>query len=73
MLDRRNQDDPLAVRQCGSSEATNRAIQKVLVLVKLHHMIAWPSVRQKTIPIAVLSGITVFHGLNDYSGPKLWS
>jgi hypothetical protein len=57
VLDRRNEDDSLAVRQCGRSEAADRAIQKVLVLVKLHHMIAGPSFRQKTIPIPVFSGV----------------
>src|SRR5580704_5934426 len=60
VLDRRNEDNSLAVRQRGGSEATNRPIQKVLILVELHHVIARCSLRQKAIPIAVLSGITLF-------------
>ena len=60
MLDRRNQDNSLAVRQGGGREATNRAIQKVLILIKLHHMIAWLQLPSEDDPSRHAPGIILF-------------
>ena len=48
--ERRHQDDALAVGERGSGEATDGAIEKVLVLVELHDVIARCRVGQKTAP-----------------------
>ena len=47
---RRHQDQTLAVRERGSREATDGAIEKLLILVKLHDVIARPRVGQETMP-----------------------
>ena len=50
MGQRWHQDDSFAIRERGSREPTDSAIEKVLILVKLHDVIARCRVGQKTVP-----------------------
>ena len=46
----RHQDDALPVRNGGRGEATHRAIEKFLVLIELHDVIARPGTGQQATP-----------------------
>src|SRR5205085_12306057 len=54
----RHEDDPLAIRDRGSSESTDGAIQKLLVLVELHNVIARARAYQEPFP-----RLARFHGV----------
>ena len=46
----RHQDDSLAVGERGSSEATNGAVEKFLILIELHDVIARSRISQQVTP-----------------------
>lgn len=50
MGNRRHQDDRLAVGEHAGREATHRAIEKLLILIKLHDVIARRRIGQKPAP-----------------------
>ena len=51
MLDGRHQYQSFAVRERGRGKATDGTVEKVLILVELHHVIARCGVRQNMIPV----------------------
>jgi hypothetical protein len=54
MGQRRHQDDALPVRDRSASEPADSPVEKILVLVELHDVIAWGGIPHHSIP-----GLTV--------------
>src|SRR5262249_32480682 len=48
--ERWHQDDALSVRESSAGEPADGAFEKILVLIELHDVIAWGSVRHNSIP-----------------------
>jgi hypothetical protein len=44
------QYDALSIRESSASESADSAVQKILVLIELHDVIAWAGVRHHMIP-----------------------
>jgi len=44
------QYDALSVRESSTGEPADGAVEKILVLIELHDVIAWDGVRQDSIP-----------------------
>jgi len=59
MGNRRHQDDRLAVGERAGREATHRAIEELLILIKLHDVIARRGIGQKPAPQLLLVEQTV--------------
>jgi hypothetical protein len=72
--------DALSVRETCADEPADGAVEKILVLIELHDVIAWGGVRHHSIPGHILSRFSRFGhvhtsicsvGLVKYSGvPK---
>jgi hypothetical protein len=54
--ERWHQYDALSIRESSAREPADRAVEKILVLIELHNVIAWSGVRHHLIP-----GLTFVH------------
>ena len=50
MGERWHQDDALPVRESSTGEPADGAVEKILVLIELHDVIAWAGFRHHSIP-----------------------
>src|SRR5215207_8722243 len=57
--ERWHQDDALSVRESSTGEPADGAVEKILVLIELHDVIAWGGVRHHSIP-----GLTFAHAVH---------
>src|SRR5207245_7359790 len=48
--ERWHQDDALSVRESSAGEPADGAVEKILVLIELHDVVAWGGVRHHSIP-----------------------
>ena len=64
MRKRRHQDDALSVRESSTDEPADGAVEKILLLVELHDVIARPRVCQQLIP-----GLNLRHAVLRESHP----
>jgi hypothetical protein len=48
--DRWHQYDALSIRDSSTGEPADGAVEKILVLIELHDVIAWSGVREHSIP-----------------------
>src|SRR5262244_3224452 len=53
--ERRHQDDALSVRETSTNEPADGAVEKILVLIELHDVIAWDGVHHDSIPSLTLT------------------
>jgi hypothetical protein len=48
--ERRHEYDTLTIRNSGTGEPTDSAVQEVWILIELDNMIAWDSIRDHSVP-----------------------
>src|SRR5262249_14124617 len=64
---RGHEDDALSLRETGMGEPADGAVEKILLLIELHDVMAWDGVRHHSIPALVLLRVKLaVHGTASF-------